>query len=308
MLPYDYLIALNHPAVGHVALARSVGRFPQQIIQAGFHPVIPFFGVVNLQLGSSLICTGCVSTGAVTTGGFALANLSNDEAVAVLCRLEVQIWEGATNFQLSPHCLDRLPAALTTVDSPENVGKDTSIAIGQDGLPVISYRDVGNGHLKVAHCNDAACTSATLVTVDSAGQVGQYTSIAIGQDGLPVISYYDAPNRDLKVAHCNDATCASATVDTLDSPGEVGWYTSIAIGQDGLPVISYYDIGNTGLKVAHCNDATCASATLATLDGTGDVGWWTSIAIGVGCQRFWTVLGPRDWGEEAPGLRVSLTS
>ena len=28
----------------------------------------------------------------------------------------------------------------------------------------------------------------------------------------------------------------------------------------------------------------------------------------VGCQRNWTVLGPRDWGEEAPGLRVSLTS
>ena len=30
--------------------------------------------------------------------------------------------------------------------------------------------------------------------------------------------------------------------------------------------------------------------------------------LNVGCQRFWTVLGPRDWGEEAPGLRVSLTS
>ena len=30
--------------------------------------------------------------------------------------------------------------------------------------------------------------------------------------------------------------------------------------------------------------------------------------VDVGCQRFWTVLGPRDWGEEAPGLRVSLTS
>ena len=35
-------------------------------------------------------------------------------------------------------------------------------------------------------------------------------------------------------------------------------------------------------------------------------GWHRS--LGVGCQRFWTVLGPRDWGEEAPGLRVSLTS
>ena len=32
------------------------------------------------------------------------------------------------------------------------------------------------------------------------------------------------------------------------------------------------------------------------------------VLIVVGCQRFWTVLGPRDWGEEAPGLRVSLTS
>ena len=32
--------------------------------------------------------------------------------------------------------------------------------------------------------------------------------------------------------------------------------------------------------------------------------WYKS----VGCQRVWTVLGPRDWGEEAPGLRVSLTS
>ena len=34
----------------------------------------------------------------------------------------------------------------------------------------------------------------------------------------------------------------------------------------------------------------------------------TTASAAVGCQRFWTVLGPRDWGEEAPGLRVSLTS
>ena len=42
------------------------------------------------------------------------------------------------------------------------------------------------------------------------------------------------------------------------------------------------------------------------------VGWGyyylVTVMDDVGCQRFWTVLGPRDWGEEAPGLRVSLTS
>ncbi|MEZ5737986.1 MAG: hypothetical protein R3E68_00065, partial [Burkholderiaceae bacterium] len=84
---------------------------------------------------------------------------------------------------------------------------DTAIAIGSDGLPVISYHDLTNGDLKVAHCVDAACSSATLSTVDGAGNVGGYTAIAIGSDGLPVISYYDATNDYLKVAHCGTRSC-----------------------------------------------------------------------------------------------------
>ena len=214
----------------------------------------------------------------VGSSGFALADLGNNEAIAVLCRLEVQIWEGAKNFQLSPHCLGLLPATLTTVDSTGDVGLYTSIAIGQGGLPVISYF-TAHARLRVVRCNDPACTSATLASLDSAGEVGQYTSssIAIGQDGLPVISYYDRTNRDLKVAHCDDAACASTT---LHSTGDVGWYTSIGIGKDGLPVISYFDATNLDLKVAHCNNTACTGATLATLDSAGRVGEYTSIAIG----------------------------
>ena len=88
------------------------------------------------------------------------------------------------------------------------VGQYTSITLGADGLPVISYYDLTNGVLRVAKCGNAACTGAsTITTVDSAGNVGLFSSITLGADGLPVISYYDSTNSDLKVAKCTSATC-----------------------------------------------------------------------------------------------------
>ena len=156
--------------------------------------------------------------------------------------------------------------SITFVDDHANdVGQYTSIAIGTDGFPVISYYDADSGNLKVAKCNDAACAGAneTITTVDnSANAVGSYTSLAIGTDGFPVISYYDATGDDLRVAKCNDAACAGAneTISVVDASGNVGSYTSLAIGADGFPVISYFDLTNGSLKVAKCNDPACAGA------------------------------------------------
>ncbi|MEX2008325.1 MAG: hypothetical protein WD850_02475, partial [Candidatus Spechtbacterales bacterium] len=148
-----------------------------------------------------------------------------------------------------------------SADSTGDVGRSTSIVIGTDNLPVISYWDATNGDLKVVHCGNATCSSGnTLTTVDSTGNVGEYTSIAIGTDSLPVISYRDVTNGDLKVAHCGNASCSSGnTLTTVDSTGSVGFSTSIAIGTDSLPVISYLDVTNFDLKVVHCGNATCSS-------------------------------------------------
>ena len=185
------------------------------------------------------------------------------------------------------HCnnLACTSAISTTVDNSANyVGRDTSIAIGIDGLPIISYYDNTNGNLKVAHCNNITCTSVISTTVDSSiGDVGQFTSLAIGIDGLPIISYWDATNGDLKVAHCNDLACTSAISTTVDSTGNVGYKPFIAIGSDGLPIVSYVDSTNfldDDLKVAHCNNIACTSATFTTLDSVGRVGFDSSIAIG----------------------------
>jgi hypothetical protein len=184
--------------------------------------------------------------------------------------------------------------ALTTVDSGGYVGRYTSITIGTDGLPVISYYDETNTHLKVAHCGNPACSSGnTLATIDSGGGVGRFTSITIGIDGLPIISYYATPS--LKVAHCGNASCSSGnTTTTVDSGGTVGQYTSITIGRDGLPVISYYDATNYDLKVAHCGNASCSSGnTITTVDSGGAVGQYTSIAIGTDGLP---VISYYDWG------------
>ena len=171
---------------------------------------------------------------------------------------------------------------VTMLDDTVGGGADPSIAIGADGLGLIAYYDQTNADLKVAHCDNVLCTSATTATLDSAGNVGGYTSIAIGADGLGLISYFDStPNSDLKVAHCDNILCTSATTATLDSAGNVGGYTSIAIGADGLGLISYFDsTPNYDLKVAHCSDIACTSATTTTLDSAGVVGNYTSIAIG----------------------------
>ena len=136
-----------------------------------------------------------------------------------------------------------------------NVGLHTSLAIGTDGLGILSYYNAATADIEVAHCNNTACSSAEIQSVDTTLDLGQYSAITIGNDGLPLISYYDSTNNDLKVAHCSNTTCsATDSVVSIDLIGDVGRQTSIVIGVDGRGLISYYDATNKDLKVAHCED------------------------------------------------------
>jgi hypothetical protein len=177
---------------------------------------------------------------------------------------------------------------ITTVEDPLNVvAIETALAIGQDGLPIIAYGDFTAGALKVAHCNDLACSGQDeTITVVEAGAFESYVSIAIGTDGLPVIAYYDGVADALKVAHCNDAACTgqNETITLVDDPANnVGRQCSIAIGGDGLPIISYTDSTASSLKVAHCNDLACAgqNETITTVEDPANGLSLTSIALGV---------------------------
>jgi hypothetical protein len=172
---------------------------------------------------------------------------------------------------------------ITSADTAGWAGGFTSITIGTDGLGLVSYYDVTNGHLKVLHCGDILCSSGnTSTTVDTTSYVGAFSSITIGTDGLGLISYYDGGHGYLKVLHCGNLLCNSGNTSTsLDTSITIDGATSITIGSDGLGLISYYDDTNKNLKVLHCGNLLCNSGnTNTSVDTAGDTGWYPSITIG----------------------------
>ncbi len=177
--------------------------------------------------------------------------------------------------------------STTVDDDPVTIaGHDTSIAIGADGLPVISHQDSTLATLRVTHCGNVACTSGnTSLTVDDpVNPVGHYTSITIGTDGLPIISHLDNFAGALRVTHCGNAACTAANVSTNvdDTDNHVGLMSSIAIGTDGLPIISHLDVTSGTLRVTHCGNTACTAGNAsATVDDPANtVGYRGSLAIG----------------------------
>lgn len=113
-------------------------------------------------------------------------------------------YQDATTGQIEvAHCLSEQCTAITTKGL--GPGTEDSIAVGADGLPMLTY--YYSGGLAIYHCADANCSNVSGYTVGSTGQFGQYSGITIGTDGFPLISFYDAVNGDLWALHCSNPYC-----------------------------------------------------------------------------------------------------
>ena len=186
-----------------------------------------------------------------------------------------------------------------------DVGMYTSIAVGPDGVPMVSYFDHDTASLKLAqrvggtwqtHVVDAGDGDATLV--------GMYTSLTLrSDDGRPGIAYL-AHVKDDKGSHAEVrfASAQSAhpgaaadwqtwVVDTAPLPAMMsttyplpdglGLFIDSARMPNQAPVVAYYDRTKGDLKVAKFNVQAGAFATAQVLDGSNgvDAGWSPSIAI-----------------------------
>lgn len=89
------------------------------------------------------------------------------------------------------------PRPGLTVTTLDRSFDNQAIMIGSDGLPVIAYvgddQSAGLQPLKVAHCEDIACATATITEVvpDPGNYAREYitgVSLTIGADGFPLIS------------------------------------------------------------------------------------------------------------------------
>lgn len=163
---------------------------------------------------------------------------------------------------------------ITTVDT--SIGRFSSVAIGTDGLPLISflYADSTLGtRLGVAHCNDSECSSPTVTQYDSGTDSisGYDTSVKIGADGLGVISYRKFLNNGagylLRVAHCSNVACTGATINTVTTTSVFNttdfYPTSMAISRNGFPLITYVD--GSHVKLAQCENVLCSGVTATNI-------------------------------------------
>jgi hypothetical protein len=174
--------------------------------------------------------------------------------------------------------LDRPGFSDTTVD-PFPSGRYSSIAIGADGLPLVSFD--GWYRLRVAHCDDLACRSATTTTVHDNTAPETYSAVAIGSDGLGLIAFTLGSVSDLEVAHCSNLACSASTISDLSTGEDFAFdQLSLTIGADGLGLIAFSDPKGLIPKVAHCEDIECSQATITNLDGGVLVDSGTSVTIG----------------------------
>ncbi|MET0552258.1 MAG: Calx-beta domain-containing protein [Vicinamibacteria bacterium] len=168
-------------------------------------------------------------------------------------------------------------ATFADIDTVGDVGKQSALAIGSDGLPLLAYHDATNGDLKVAHCQSVDCASSTKTVIESTGDVGHEPALAVGGDGLGIAAYFDATAGIVKVAHCADLACTSASSIVSLGPAVMARGLALAKGPDGLPLVAFSRPADGRVVLAFCQDPACHSASITP---TTYIGFQPSIAIG----------------------------
>ncbi|MDX9863187.1 MAG: hypothetical protein RBT34_00125 [Anaerolineaceae bacterium] len=155
-------------------------------------------------------------------------------------------------------------------DNGDWTGWYTSLALGEDDIPHVSYYDWLQYDLKYATIKNNRWETKV---VDRLGDVGGYTSIVLDDSDQPLIAYYDFTDLDLKLAWQIGKRWHTRT---LDDVGVVELYPSLARTADGQIYLSYISDNGNSLRVAHLDGQQW---TIETIDRGGYYFKATSLAL-----------------------------
>lgn len=128
---------------------------------------------------------------------------------------------------------------IETIDTENNVGKYTSIAIDKNNYPHISYCDDAiEGNLKYAKWNGSSWDKEVIDTAKNTCLM--HSSMVIDKKSRSHISYYEGPAVfSLKYAKYSKTSCNIEEIESLTRPGFGG--ISIALDGNNYPHISYVE-------------------------------------------------------------------
>jgi MYXO-CTERM domain-containing protein len=227
-------------------------------------------------------------------------------------RIPTESWEWVDGVPDGPVVAPDSKIRNGVFESGQDVGMYTSIAVGPDGTPMVTYFDRDTASLKFAakvgdtwqiHVVEQGTSQ-----IDPGGGgslIGMYTSLSLRtDDGRPGVAYLahvattSGKHAEVRFAAAQTALPASAgdwqtwVVDTAlipedpdevyPLPGGLGLFIDSARNpQNQAPVVVYYDRANGDLKLARFNPASGQFSTPIVLDGTNgvDAGWSPSVAV-----------------------------
>jgi hypothetical protein len=284
----------------------NVGAYTSLVSGADGRQHVTYQDVANQDLRYATCATNCA-----VAGNWSKVRIDQTGAVGRRSSLEVGpngrrhiLYQDQTNQDLkyatcapSADCTALPNWQKIPIDTLEDVGRGSAIALGADGQRHGSYyrrRVVTGGEIygvRYATCstNCGQVGSWTRVTVEEMPNPplgwgeGLVTSIAIGPDGRRHISYLNPVTTDLRYATCLTGCTNPANWQklTVDAGGIVGFHSSLEVGQDDVLHVSYYDYSNGDLKYARCAlDCTVgANWKKVTAVGSHNVGLFSSLVV-----------------------------
>lgn len=238
-----------------VSADTGVGRFISMAIGADGLPLLVAsrMGQLVVIKCSDANCSASVSTEIPDTGspldryGFgnsvAIA-ADGSPVIAYLKSMDLRV----------AHCSSSSCAGNTeinTIDSFLKLDSPISIAIGQNGLPLVAYAAYNGSYIRLARCVDLACSAHTQATIASTTSARPpEVALDVGPDGFPAMSFATA-DTVFDLALCSDATCdAPVRHCTTSGLGVTGRYTDLIFGSDGFPTAVYSF--HTGPQILRC--------------------------------------------------------
>lgn len=257
-------VLCSGPTVTTIDSIGTVGGFPSITINNAGNPVIAYFDETNTALKMATCANAtCTSSQTVTVDntdqtGYSTSIAIGANGLPIIAHYSVSAQAVRVAACRDAGCTTSTVTTMTRNGAVVDAGTP-SIAIGSDGLPMISMSDssVAGGGLSVARCADSTCATHDIVTVDSS--LGLYTSLKVPPNGLPLIASYNNQGSALRLTACSDPHCDTSMSMTIDNEADVGEMATMTIGSDGFPVIGYHDYTNSNFRLVRVALAMVAS-------------------------------------------------